>query len=247
MKPFGSAFYIGPHVEEGALPTLFYFALSAEETLQLDPYNQLPVFLSDFPVRIFSMNLPAHGAGLSPLDAIHKWALEIALGKDPITPFILEVKQTIEKLHDLGALVPGKLAAGGISRGAFIATHAAAHIPEIRTLLGFAPLSQLTYTKEFSSLKRHPLAQSLNLEPLIPQIADRTTRFYIGNLDKRVGTPLCFDFIEKLCQHAFAEKKIRSPQIELLIKPSIGHLGHGTGKETFLEGGAWLAEQLGVV
>ena len=73
-----SVSYIGPDLMEGPLPSLFYFALSEQESLFLDPYNQPVVFLSSYPIRVFSMTLPGHGSGLHSKDAMHFWAREMA-------------------------------------------------------------------------------------------------------------------------------------------------------------------------
>ncbi|MEK7340133.1 MAG: hypothetical protein AABZ92_05425, partial [Verrucomicrobiota bacterium] len=47
--------YLGPSVDLGPLPAVFYFALSARDSLLLDPFNQPAVYLSQFPLRIFSI------------------------------------------------------------------------------------------------------------------------------------------------------------------------------------------------
>lgn len=243
MKQFGTSYYLGPDINEGPLPTLFYFGLSAAESLTVDPYNQPAVFLEKFPMRIFSLDLPAHGPELPAIHAMSAWAEEVSLGRDPITPFVHQVKTVVDDLKLQGALIDGKLAVSGLSRGAFIACHVAASIPDVGTILGFSPLTELTFAKEFKNLRENPLAEALNLKHLIPSLVGKTLRFYIGNLDIRVGTHRCFHFIESLAQESF-HHKIRSPQVELFIKPSIGQYGHGTSKETFHEGAAWIVQQL---
>ena len=62
-------------------------------------------------------------------------------------------------------------------------------------VLGFAPLTQLSYAKEFSP---SPLVHSLSLTHLVDPLSDRNVRFYIGNHDTRVGTRNCFDVIDTL-------------------------------------------------
>ena len=114
-----------------------------------------------------------------------------------------------------------------------MATHLAAIVPEIRTILGFAPLTG------FSEFPQHDLTH------LIPKLSDRTLRFYIGNRDQRVSTSRCFHFIEQLAEASF-QSNVRSPPIELFVTPSIGYQGHGTSKSIFEEGARFLAGQLGV-
>ena len=237
--------YVGPHLNEGALPALFYFAVSQEDSLCLYPFNQPVAHLAALPMRIFSMTLPGHGPTLPVNEALKIWATEIAQGRNIIAEFVEKITLAVETLIHQGVLLQDRLAVAGLSRGAFIATHAAAKISHFRYLLGFAPLSSLAFAKEFSQIKDQPLTTSLDLRLLVDSLTDRQVRFYIGNVDTRVDTRLCFNFIEALAKRA-ADKQITSPQVELYITPSIGPLGHGTSKETFQLGAAWIAEKLGV-
>jgi len=236
--------FLGPDFDEGPLPAVFYFALSKEETLGQDPYNQPAVFLSSFPIRIFSMTLPGHGPGLLATQALNIWAHEIQKNHDPISTFMEHFLTAVHFLERHEVLIPPKIATMGLSRGAFIAAHVAAQLSSVNYVLGFAPLIDLGFAKEFTALRNHPIVTSLNLSHLIPKLIDRHVRFYIGNHDTLVGTELCFEFIHKLSQTAF-DHKIRSPQAELIIGPSIGHKGHGTAKEVFQHGALWLAKMLG--
>ena len=40
--------YLGPSINLGPLPAVFYFALSATDSLSLDPFDQPAVYLSQF-------------------------------------------------------------------------------------------------------------------------------------------------------------------------------------------------------
>lgn len=235
--------FIGPSLDQGPLPAIFYFALSAKESLLIDPFNQPVVRLSQHRVRIFSMDLPFHGAHFLATDALTKWAEEIKKNRDPISAFLDQVSYTVNALIDQNIALKNKIAVMGLSRGGFIACHAAARLSFIQTILGFAPLTQLLYAKEFKELQNHSIPQSLELKHLIDQLYARKLRFYIGNRDTRVGTSICFKFIESLVEKAYLER-IRSPQIELFLVPSIGHLGHGTSKQSFISGADWVMNQL---
>lgn len=230
--------YLGPPLEEGPLPAVLYFALSAKESLHLDPFNQPARFLTSYPLRVFSFTLPGHH--LPPTEALHHWALEIGKGHDVISEFCNHVLETIEDLIAKNIIIEGKLAAAGLSRGGFIACHLAAKTRLISTILGFAPLTQLDFAKEFEGMD----VSSFNLSHLTTKLSDRTLRFYIGNRDIRVGTANCFHFISDLTEAAY-HKKIRSSPIELIIGPSIGHQGHGTPPHVFKDGADWLAGKLG--
>ncbi len=238
--------YLGPDLSDGPLPAVFYFALSKEESLNVDPYNQPALYLSSLPMRVFSLTLPGHGPDLPATQAMFVWAQALSHGHNIIKELIDQIESSIYTLIDLNILIPDKIGVMGLSRGAFIACHAAARIPLLKTIVGFAPLTQLTAIKEFKEHAANPFIASLNLTNLIDSLADRTIRFSIGNLDTRVGTRNCFELIEEIAQAA-QEKKIRTPQIELFITPSIGYQGHGTSKELFHQGAHFLAHTLGAI
>ena len=235
--------YVGPDISEGPLPAFFYFSLSKEESLTLDPFNQPVQFLAEHPIRIFSLTIPGHGPGLDPTKALSIWAEKISQGEDILTPFFDEIVFAVESLIEKQIVIPEKSALGGLSRGAFIAAHAAAKLPQIPFLLGYAPLTQLEITKEFQLMQDNPIVKSLDVMHLTEKLTHRNIRFYIGNRDVRVGTENCFKFIHKLVETDF-QHKIRSPQVELIINPSIGYKGHGTSPEVFRDGVHWIIKKL---
>lgn len=238
-------YYVGKDLKEGPLPTVIYFALSAKESLRTDPFNQMVAFLEKYPMRIFSVDLPYHGEGLAATDAMKAWAEEILAGNDPLTPFLEKTAESLQFLLDQGHILEESVAVVGLSRGAFVATDIAGRLPWIKNILGFAPLTKLSYAKEFHSLLPNEIVSSLDLSFQIPQLIHKTMRFYISNRDTRVSTKECFTFISTLANHAY-EERVRVPHIELLIKPPLGHQGHGTSKEIFEEGAMWLLDKLKV-
>lgn len=237
--------FLGPPTSAGPLPALFYFSLSARDSLTLDPFNQPAAYLEHLPMRIFSLTLPGHENNLPPTQALYVWAQELGKGHDVIAAFVAKVQQSIALLLEKRLIFEDKLAVSGLSRGAFVAAHVAAAIPQFRIVLGFAPLTQVSFAQEFEAIARDPLVEALSLMHLTDRLIDRKLRFYIGNLDMRVSTRRCFDFIEKLSQTAY-EQRVRSPSVELFIYPSIGHMGHGTPQAIFHQGAQWVADQLGV-
>jgi len=232
--------YLGPSVDLGPLPAVFYFALSAKDSLSLDPYNQPAAYLSQFPLRIFSMTLPYHEEGLPVTKGLKQWAIAMQKGEDLLGNYLEKMQTAIRVLLNQELLIPNKIATMGLSRGAFIAAHVAAKNPNIPYWLGFAPLTKLSYLEDFSELLQWDLTY------IIPSLSDKKIRCYIGNRDVRVGTRHCFDLIESLVEASY-QKRHLSPPIELLISPSIGHHGHGTAKETFHHGAKWIAKQLEVL
>ncbi|HSX10327.1 MAG TPA: prolyl oligopeptidase family serine peptidase [Chlamydiales bacterium] len=233
VAPDVTLYHTGPALDHGPLPSLFYFAISGPDSLTLDPFNQPVQFLGGKMVRIFSMTLPGHEANLPASGAMSIWAEEQGKGIDPFLDSVqLAVDFAIrEKFAD-----PSKLGAAGLSRGAFIAAHLAARDERFRFLLGFAPLTRLSKLKEFAHLTENPFVNNLDLIHLAKALGDRHVRLYIGNHDTRVGTRECFDFAMALVDH----KSARTSQVELIIGPSIGHMGHGTSPEVFQQGAHWL-------
>ncbi len=222
--------YLGPDTQEGPLPAVFYFALSAEDSLQLDPFNQFVTFLHNYPLRIFSITLPGHEKTLSKENAIKYWIKHMK--EDPffLIKFFDETARSMTELKNK-VILPEQCAVAGLSRGAFAAMHIAARLPWIQTILGFAPMTKLT---DFSTL---------DIEHIAPKIANRNIRLYIGSRDTRVGTETCFNLIIKLSNEAH-DQRIRNSSIDLIIGPSIGYQGHGTSRVIFKKGADWIRNQI---
>jgi esterase FrsA len=222
------------------LPALFYFALSGEASLNLPPLNEPIVLLRRHPIHLFSVSLPYHDAIKNPDEAIKAWRETLIQGTDPLLPFIEEVKRILTAFFDAGLIDPKRCAVAGLSRGAYAASRLFAEDPRFTHLLGWAPLI------DFSSLSEEapPIPGSLfeNLDSFV----GRPLKFLIGNHDTRVHTDTVYTFIRKLTQASIAQG-IRSPDIELALKPSIGYKGHGTSPETFKEGTDWLLKQFNLV
>lgn len=238
-------YHVGPSFQKGPLPSLFYFALSGEDSLTLDPYNQPVSFFQHQDVRIFSFSLPFHGEGFENKKAMAAWALEIKKNPHFFENFISKSLSNIDFLIHQGYVDSKNIAVAGLSRGGFIATHLAAHDKRISTILGYAPLTQLGLLEEFQDFQKNPLIQSLDLSQLADKLCGRHLRFYIGNRDTRVGTEECFQFIKTLVESSY-QKGYRSPPVELILSPSVGHKGHGTLPHIFQNGALWIKERWGI-
>lgn len=221
------------------LPTVFYFTLSKEASLNLDPFNQFTNYLKPFQVRVISFDLPFHSTIESFHKAIEEWNLNFEKGIDILTPFFQKVSLSIDELIKKKIVDPDLISVAGLSRGAFIACHVAAINSNIHTVLGFAPLSALSYIKEFKESK----FELLDLIHITSKLIGKNLRFYIGNQDIRVGTQKCFEFIHRLAQ-ANQEARIRPINVELIIQASHGHQGHGTLPPVFEDGAIWLKNKL---
>lgn len=237
--------YQGAPLDSGSLPAFFYFALSGEESLELHPYSQPATLLGESSLRVFSFTIPGHGPGFNKFHAIQYWVDQMEAGEYLLETFFEKTVSAIEWLIEQQIVNPEKMAVGGLSRGAFVATHIAAKQPLIHTVLGFAPLTQLMELKEFSEkpqLERR--AKELDLSHLVDQLTHiRNFRFYIGNNDTRVGTDPCYHFIRHLAKKGH-EKRARHQHVELFITHSVGHHGHGTAPHIFKEGTTWIKQHL---
>lgn len=237
-------YYKGRDLSEGPLPALFYFALSGEDSLNLDPFNQPVTFLLSKTenMRVFSFTIPGHGHGMENTQAIAFWAQKLTLKEPILEHFFDQAIQNIDYLIDQGWVDPNNIAISGLSRGGFVATHIAARDPRIKIILGFAPLTRLETADEFKEFDQ-ALIKPLALMEIVDQLVDKKLKFYIGNRDLRVGTENCFEFIKNLTEQAY-QKGVRSPPVELSISPSIGHKGHGTLPSVFEDGIDWLLRSI---
>ena len=118
--------WIGPPLKEGPLPAMVYFSLSAEESLELDPFNQPAVAQLEHPMRVISFTLPGHENG----------ARDLSLWNESLLSSFAE-KVALE----LSTFPITKLGAAGLSRGAAVACHLAAVMPSVEAILGFAPMT----------------------------------------------------------------------------------------------------------
>jgi pimeloyl-ACP methyl ester carboxylesterase len=229
----------GPALSLGPLPAIFYFTSTGEDSLLVDPFNQPAVFLEGQPVRFFSFTLPYHGKDVDNKIVMTNWATELSQGGQFLTTFLEQCIENITHLIDSHYIEPTNIAVAGLSRGAFVATHLAIKDPRIRTILGYAPLTTLSYLSEYEFFKEMPEVAKWELSGFLDQLVDKQIRYYIGNHDTRVGTDACFHFATSIVERAYAQK-IRSPAVDFIMTPSIGHRGHGTAPEIFLDGMNWL-------
>lgn len=243
VHPDITLYHAGPPLDLGPLPSFFYFALSGKESLCTDPFNQVVQFLHGKMIRVFSMTLPGHENNLPATQAMKVWADDYLHNRDPIEDFLQSLFQATEFAINNRFADPTKLAIGGLSRGGFIALHAAARDPRFRFIVPFAPITELHRVKEFASMEDHPAIRSLDVMHLKQNLWNRCIRLYIGNHDTLVDTKSCFNFAMNLVEEA-AHNNLRSPQIEFFLHPSIGHKGHGTSLDVFRQGADWISSCL---
>lgn len=232
-------YHLGPALEHGPLPSLFYFALSGQDSLTKDPYNQLVALLGRPMMRVFSLTLPGHEEGLPDSLAMKLWAEDMEQhGGKKLQAFFSDMEKAVSFALDEKLIHPEKMAAAGLSRGGFIAAHLAAKDPRFKALALLAPLTRLSLVEEFTSPS--PLIDALDLHLLAKSLASRPTWISIGNRDTRVGTTSSFELLSLISQ---AKERGFAPA-EMHIHPSIGHKGHGTPPEIFKAAADWIKSQI---
>lgn len=241
VAPFITLYHSGPSLDLGPLPSFFYFAVSGNDTLQKEPFNQVVEFLHGQMIRVFSMTLPGHEGNLPPTKAIEVWADDYAHKRDPLNDFLDQFEIALSFAIQQKFVDPNKMAIGGLSRGGFVALHAAARDQRMKYVLGLAPLTDLHQVAEFSYLQ--PIIPILDLKKVSKQLIHQNIRLYISNHDTRVDTRSCFEFAMSVVESA-NQHQIRSPKMELILYPPVGHHGHGTPPEIFKAGADWIASCL---
>lgn len=222
-----------------SLPVVVYFALSAENSLTLDPFNQPVLELIESKVRCLSFTLPHHWQGDNPQDAMHKWAESLLQDPHFLDSYVSSIRNDLEHLEREGILSLKKTALMGLSRGGYMAIRVAAELSGIKATLAFAPLTGFPALAEFQERFPDELMKGQSLKSFIPKLAGKTLKIVIGNRDTRVGTRASFEFLEALVEECYG-RGIRTPPVEMAVTPSIGHKGHGTSPESFKEGARWL-------
>lgn len=234
-------FYVGPDLDEGALPAVFYFTSTGEQALLEDPFNQPVLEWSKQRMRVFSMTLPFHG-NVKNSEVIPHWQDDIIKAGSAIHSFVKDVISNIHYLISKDWINSNQFAVAGLSRGAFIAALVAMNEPLVDILCGFAPLIKLDYLDEFKSVPKEIL-KPFDFENYIDRFTTKKIKFYIGNHDIRVGTEASFNFLKSVVDRAY-ENKVRSPEIEFMMFPSIGHRGHGTPPYIFKDGAEWVISKI---
>jgi predicted esterase len=236
VAPDITLYHSGPPLDLGPLPSFFYFALSGTDSLMLEPYSQPIEFLHGQMIRVFSMTLPGHENGLPAAKAIQLWAEDYERRLDPLSDFLDAFEKAVNFAIEQKFVDPNKMAIGGLSRGSFIAFHAASRDERFKYLLGFAPLTDLSKVKEFTTVPHF-----LNLNPT--KLIHQNMRLYVSNHDTRIDTKACLDFAMSVVNSAVSHN-VRSPKVEVILYPPVGHQGHGTPPEIFKAGADWIASCL---
>ena len=192
----GPRFLTTPETTTGARPLLLLFALDADTTLHGADTPRQPAYhtIADPLVAqgwlIASLDMPAHGEDRRPGEpdnALLAWAQRLQAGEPLVSTFTETVSALLNHLIAIGRVDPNRIAAAGISRGGFLALHAAAADPRIRAVVGLSPVTDLRALAEFAALQEDPYVGSLRLHE---QTSLRATAIWLAMAedDTRVST-----------------------------------------------------------
>jgi hypothetical protein len=223
-------------------PSVIYFALTAKETLCLDPFNQMVQYLKGYPINFFSITLPYHDEGIPHAKTIDHWRSELLSGPDFLLDFMKKLEALSHFLEKEQLLSIKNSCLAGLSRGGYIACFLASMIKEFRFVLAFSPMSVIFSDDEKAELiKKNLFNPHWELKFFTQDLYDRDIKFFIGNRDVKVDSAKCFSFIHQLSEIAF-QNRIRPCKAELHIYPSVGLKGHGTPPEIFSKGAHYLLD-----
>jgi len=182
-------------------PTAIVLATSEGESLQ--DYAGIASSLPGW--NVVSIDLPAHGNDRRSKESkpLTAWRARLDAGEDLIGGFTARLSKMID------GLPRGRVVLVGVSRGGFLALHAAARDPRIDAVVAFMPVTELGALTEFADARTR--YEPLNVSHLAPQLAERKVWMSIGRADTRVSTAAALD----------AADALRAP---LLLEAESGHI-----------------------
>jgi len=219
LKTHSLTFLVREPKEVKATKTVFFFALSAKDSLFLPPFCHPVDTLLKMGVRVISTTLPFHENNEREYGIDTIWHE----GKERLSTFLDHLVKSIDEIKEK---YPGPFGAMGISRGGFISLHLAARCPDIKAVCAFAPMLKVKDLEEFDLFNKTEDLKETNIA------------LFVGHNDIAIGTEQVIQLQKELLE------KNKHGKIVTKISPSIGHRGHGTSDPIFHEGVMWAINQL---
>lgn len=181
-------------------PTLFLFAREADLTLDHPSYNQIGTALQAQGWLIVSLDIPGHGENVQPGETggLTGWAERTAAGEDWVQPFTQTVSQAIDYLIRSEQSLPDRIYAAGLSRGGFLALHAAAADARIKAVVACWPVTDLRALEEFAALHDNPLAAQLRIHTQAAKLSHQPIYILMADHDPRVSTEQAVTFAQSV-------------------------------------------------
>ena len=223
-------------------PTLFMLASTIDATLGEPYFRQCGNELGELGYLVVSIDLPCHGDQLisGEPEGISGWSYRVANNEDFVADSNARLSKVLDHLIATGLTDPDKIAAGGTSRGGFLAIHFAAHDSRVRCVAGFAPVTELAALHEFHDKPDHPLVRKLSLMNQVEKLAGRPVWIVIGDRDERVGTQHAIELCSRLSSVAKIQNIASNVELHVLSEPR----GHTTPEGSPQIAAKWIQHQL---
>jgi esterase FrsA len=196
--------------------------------------------------RVVSFDLPAHGERVDRHGAdIAGLAAQVAAGEAPFDRMVEDGRAVIDECVRRGWAEKDRIVVAGVSRGGYCALRLAAEDPRVSAVAAFAPVTDWRILKEFAAQKAAPTVAALALSRFADRLAGRRVFLAIGNLDLRVGTDACTQFVLALNEAERRRGVTRSQLRYVIADDSVDHRLAAKWREagmTFLLGETVLAD-----
>ena len=205
-------------------PTLFVFATSVDDMGKLEVYTETGRELARHGWLYVTLDPPCHGRDTKKDEppALSGWAHRAKHGNDVMGPFARRCRDVLDWLVARKYTDPGRIAAGGTSRGGLCALHFAAVEPRVKAVVCISPVTNPLALREFSGLTSDQV-EGLDAGTLADKLAGRSIWISIGNDDQRVGTTDCIAATRKLVAASRKKHPDDASPVELIVAPSRGH------------------------
>lgn len=223
-------------------PTLFMLSGTIDATLGEPYFRQCGNELAKLGYLVVSIDLPCHGAQLiaGEPEGISGWSHRAANNVDFVAVSNARLSRVLDHLIATSLTDPDKVAAGGTSRGGFLAIHFAAHDSRVRCVAGFAPVTELAALREFHDKPDHPLVSQLSLKNHVEKLAGRPVWIIIGDRDERVGTQHAIELANRLSAVAREQDIASNVELHVLSEPR----GHTTPEGSPQLAADWIHQHL---
>lgn len=241
--PKGVRYGIWPQKPDKPAPTLFIFAGGLEDALNNEYFRQSGNQLAKQGYLCVSVDLPCHGKEVRSGEpaGIDGWRFRGEKGEDFVAEATGRFSQVLDDLIEKKLTDPEKVAACGTSRGGYIAVQFAAADPRVKASAAFAPVTDLTALREFTSTEKKDFFQKLSLHDQAEKLAGRAIWLIIGDRDDRVSTDAAITFCRAVTAASLKQQKPALVDLLVISEPQ----GHTTPKGAAEGAATWIAAQLG--
>jgi len=236
--PDGVKYGIWGEPKDEPAPTLIMLAGTIQSTLENPYFRQSGNELAPLGYLVVSLDIPCHGE-LAPAgkpSGLGGWSTRVGNDDDFVAESNQRMSSMVDDLIKTGVTDPKRIAAGGTSRGGYLALQFAAHDPRVKCVAAFAPVTDLAALSEFSERKEHPLTIKLNLTQQAEKLAGRPVWVVIGDRDARVDTDSVVEFARRLGAVAVERDVASQVDLHVISEPR----GHTTPKGSSRFAADWI-------